>query len=808
MTLPVRRTDVLLALCGLIVGLSVTLVLLGAAAAAPATASAASSHQGPAASSRPPQDGTGRLAPAASGPIIARHAARLPADQQRVCPVPSRPGQMECMTVLRATAGSIAAADPAVAVPGYGPSSLLSAYNLASASARAGRGETIAIVSAFGDPDAARNLASYRRHYGLPPCTKARHCLRIVNGHGKAGPLPEPNPDWALVESQGLDMVSAICPKCHILLVEAHSNSIADLGAAENTAVAMGAKFISNGWSGGEFVGEQSDDHYFNHPGVAITFAAGNGGYGPDYPTDSPYVTAAGGTSLRRSHTRRGWTESVWAATGSGCSTFEPKPSWQRVHATAPNGCLNRAENDVAAIANPNTGVAIYDTYRQGGWLETGGTSVAATIIAAAYALAGTPAAGTYPASYPYRNATRFHQVPRGSNGTCDRNRQYLCHGEHGDSGPAGLGTPNGTAGFANGRARPVTLVDPGTQDVQAGAVFSLRIKGLDANRRATSLTYSQTGLPAGLAIKRAPHSTDGMITGTLPSGAHTSAVTITAKDGSTGQSGSTRFTIVAVDSLTPSAPASSQVVLKFGGDCMDGTGGASGDSVVVDAGCPAQAQFLQWAYIPGGAPGGPGELSLVGSAGLCLGSDGLLATCAPGAADQTWAYQDFGRLENPATGRCLGDSNPGSAQPTQVSLLACGRGNAETWTFINAQVKSAIAGLCLAFRSGPLPASLKVATCSGVTQQTFQFEPNGVIQAGLGCVNGASLRRDGTSPVVSGCSGSTPPAGIWLDGPHGELINQGTGLCLDDPGNNTTSGTQVLLEDCYGQPGEIWALN
>ena len=94
------------------------------------------------------------------------------------------------------------------------------------------------------------------------------------------------------------------------------------------------------------------------------------------------------------------------------------------------------------------------------------------------------------------------------------------------------------------------------------------------------------------------------------------------------------------------------------------------------------------------------------------------------------------------------------------------------------------------------------------MTQQTFQFEPNGVIQAGLGCVNGASLRRDGTSPVVSGCSGSTPPAGIWLDGPHGELINQGTGLCLDDPGNNTTSGTQVLLEDCYGQPGEIWALN
>jgi Putative Ig domain/Ricin-type beta-trefoil lectin domain len=713
---------------------------------------------------------------------------------------------MECMSVLRTAAGSIAATDPAVAVPGYGPSSLLSAYNLASASARAGRGKTIAIVSAFSDPDAARNLVSYRRHYRLPPCTRASRCLRIVNGHGKASPLPTANADWALVESQGLDMASAICPKCHILLVQARSNSIADLGIAENTAVAMGATFISNGWSGAEFVGEQSDDHYFNHPGVAITFAAGNGGYGPAYPTDSPYVTAAGGTSLSRAHTRRGWTESVWAGTGSGCSTFEAKPSWQRVHATGPNGCLNRAENDVAAVANPNTGVAIYDTYRQGGWLQTGGTSVAATIIAAAYALAGTPAAGTYPASYPYRHATRFHQVPRGSNGTCDKNRQYLCHGEHGDNGPAGLGTPNGTAGFANARARPVTLVDPGTQDVRAGAAFSLRIKGLDANRRAASLTYSQAGLPAGLTIKSAPHSTDGMITGTLPSAAHTSAVTITAKDSATRQSGSVRFTIVAVASMTPSAPATSQVVLQSGGDCLAAPGGASGDSVVAAPGCPGGAPFSHWAYIPDGAPDGPGELSLVGSAGLCLGSDGLLATCAPGAADQTWAYQNFGQLRNPATGRCLGDAHPNTQ--TQVSLRACSRSSAQTWTFASAQVKSALAGLCLAFPSGPLPASLDVATCGGATPQTFRFEPNGVIKAGLGCVSGGSLRRDGLRPMVRPCAAGPPAAKIWLDGPNGQLINQGTGLCLDDPGHKKASGTQLRLEDCYGQPGEIWAIN
>jgi Ricin-type beta-trefoil lectin domain len=764
----------------------------GAAAPAAAAPAAAAPHVTPAA-----------------GLVAAPHPSRLPFGARRVCPVPSQPGQMECMSVIRGgTENAAAGMRPARATPGFGPSSLLSAYNLTAASARGGRGKTIALVAAFSDPSAAGNLANYRRHYKLPACTRASGCLRIVNEHGKARPLPPANADWALVESQGLDMVSAICPKCHILLVEAASNFITDLGAAENTAVAKGAKFVSNGWSGGEFVGEQADDHYFNHPGVAVTFAAGNAGYGPAYPTDSQYVTAVGGTSLSRVRTRRGWTESVWAATGSGCSTFEAKPSWQRVHATGPSGCLNRAENDVAAVANPNTGAAIYDTYRQSGWLETGGTSVASTIIAAVYALAGTPAARTYPASYPYRHATDFHQVATGSNGTCESNRQYLCHGEHGYNGPGGLGTPLGTAGFSDSGARPVTLVDPGTQDRETGAAFALRIKGLDANRRAASLAYSATGLPAGLSVRSARHSTDGMITGTLPGSAHAFAVTVTAKDRRTRQSGSTRFTIVAVASMRPSAPANSQLKLAFGADCLDGNGGASGDSVVVDQSC--QEQFLQWAYIPGGAPGGPGELSLVGSGGLCLalaGSLGQLAACAPGAANQTWAYPGFSQLENPSTGRCLGDANPGH-QGTQVSLLACGQSSAQTWTFTSANAQSAIPGLCLAFRSGSPPASLEVAACGGGTHQSFQFEPNGIIEAGNGCVVGASLRRDGAAPVVSGCGSGTDPAETWHSGPNGELINQGTGLCLDDPGNSTASGTKVLLEDCYGQPGEIWAVN
>jgi Ricin-type beta-trefoil lectin domain/Putative Ig domain len=761
--------------------------------------------------SRPAPGGTApQVTRAISGLVAAPRPARLAAGQRRVCKVPSRPGQMECMSVIRTGAGGAAATTPASAIRGYGPASLLSAYNLASASARAGRGKTIALVDAFSDPRAAANLASYRRHYKLPACTRASGCLRIVNQRGKAGPLPRPNASWALVEAQGLDMVSAICPKCRILLVEAASNSIAALGTAENIAVAKGAKFISNGWSGTEFAGQQADDRFFNHPGVAITFAAGNAGYGPAYPTDSQYVTAVGGTSLSRARTRRGWTESVWSATGSGCSTFAAKPSWQRVHATGPAGCLNRAGNDVAAVADPNTGVAVFDSFQAGGWLEAGGTSVAATIVAAVYALAGTPAAGTYPAAYPYRHAARLRPVTAGSNGTCEPNRAYLCHGEHGYSGPGGLGTPHGTAGFSDSGARPVTLIDPGTRDVQAGASFALRIKGLDADGRAASLAYQAAGLPAGLSIASAPHSTDGVITGTLPASARTFAVTVTARDRRTRQAGSTRFSIVAVASMTPLAPVTAQVRLAAGAGCLDGTTGNSGDSVVVDQGCPGHAAFLAWDYIPDGAPGGPGELALAGGGNLCLGLAGSrarLAACAPGAADQTWAYRNFSQLENPATGRCLGDAHP-SVGGTQASLLACGGSSAQAWTFTSANVLSAIAGLCLAVPSGPPPAALEVAACGGATQQTFQFEPNGVIRLGSGCVTGASLRRDGAGPFIGRCGSGTAPAEIWLNGPDGELINKGSGLCLADPGNSTVSGTKVLLADCYGRPGEIWALS
>src|SRR3954453_21006450 len=204
-----------------------------------------------------------------------------------------------------------------LAPSGYGAPDIQSAYKLPSSTA--GAGQTIAIVDAFDDPTAERDLAKYRSFYGLPACTAASGCFRKVNQTGGTLP-PAPSPDWALEISLDLDMVSAVCPNCHILLVESTTNLDSDLYAAEDTAARLGATEISNSWGGDESADETANDVHFDHPGVAITASSGDNGFGVSYPAASPLLTAVGGTSLTRSTNARGWTESAWSGAGSGCS--------------------------------------------------------------------------------------------------------------------------------------------------------------------------------------------------------------------------------------------------------------------------------------------------------------------------------------------------------------------------------------------------------------------------------------------------------------------------------------------------------
>jgi subtilase family serine protease len=328
------------------------------------------------------------------------------------------------------------------APPGLGPADLQRAYALPAATG--GTGQTVAVVVAYDNPRAEADLATYRVQYRLPPCTTANGCLRKVDENGGTR-LPPADAGWGQEEALDLDMISAACPNCRILLVEASRPTIEALGAGVNTAVRLGARYVSNSYGGPEdSSAARSDASYFTHPGVAITVASGDSGYGTLYPATSRQVTTVGGTALRPSGGSRGWTEYAWSGAGSGCSALTAKPRWQR-----DIGCARRTITDVSAVADPATGVAVYDTYGVGGWLVVGGTSASAPMIAAAYALAGTPPAGSLPASFPYAHAGALHDVTSGSNGSCDP--VYLCTAGRGYDGPTGLGTPNGVAAFRAG---------------------------------------------------------------------------------------------------------------------------------------------------------------------------------------------------------------------------------------------------------------------------------------------------------------------------------------------------------------------
>ena len=319
---------------------------------------------------------------------------------------------------------------------GYGPSDLRSAYNITSS----GSGTTIAIVDAYGYPNAESDLATYRAQYGLPACTTANGCFKKLNQSGQQGNYPRANTGWSQESALDLDMASAMCPSCKLILVEASSTSYASLGAAVRTAGAQpGVTVISNSYGGSES-GTSGYESAYNQPGKAVTVSTGDSGYGVQFPASSPNVIAVGGTSLTRANNSRGWTETAWTSGGSGCSTVYGKPSFQ-----SDPLCTMRMEADVSAIGDPNTGVAVYGpaSGTRSAWLVFGGTSVAAPLVGGIYGNSGHKPTG---ASAIYANKASLNDVTSGSNGSCGGT--YFCTAGAGYDGPTGNGTPNGTTAF------------------------------------------------------------------------------------------------------------------------------------------------------------------------------------------------------------------------------------------------------------------------------------------------------------------------------------------------------------------------
>ncbi len=386
--------------------------------------------------------------PATAVPATAVSAAAAPvAARASVTETCARiPGRKWCLSerlaapVAAPHAGS--GMTPAFAPAPLGPRDLAAAYKIPATKSTA----TVAIVDAFDAPTVAADLAQYRKAYGLPACTIANKCFTKVNQNGRTSPLPVADDHWAGETTLDVEMVSAVCPTCHILLVESNDDDRsghANLETAVKTATRLGARYVSMSWGGDEFSSEKTvDQKYLNVAGVTYVAAAGDDDYGTSWPAVNPGVVAVGGTTLLRDHSARGWNESVWgytdgSGTGSGCSRYEAKPSWQS--GISSKLCAHRAMNDLSIVGDPYTGVAVY---LDGDWYQAGGTSVGAPLIAAMYAMTGRT---TGASAYPYAHRTSFNDITQYANGRCGT---ALCQGGNGWDGPTGVGSPKGLAGL------------------------------------------------------------------------------------------------------------------------------------------------------------------------------------------------------------------------------------------------------------------------------------------------------------------------------------------------------------------------
>ena len=393
-------------------------------------------------------------ATAAGGSIHQHLAASHGVHAQRVCAATTQRTQATCFAQVmvkrtkahagaRLTAAGTQRVPTASAPPASGltPSQLRDAYNLTGASSG---GRTVAIVDAYGYPNLERDLGIYRSQFGLSACTRANGCLRVVDQTGGSS-LPRFNVGWAGETALDVDAVSAACPDCKILVVQAKSASIANLGTAARTAASQpGVVAISNSYGGGD-LSDSSYGSYYNHPGIAVTASTGDDGYqGGSFPASSAYVTAVGGTSLSSAGTSRGWSESAWDGAGSGCSTVNAALSAASSFGT---GCSKRAIADVSAAADPSAGgLAVYfpTSKNASTWAQVGGTSESSPIIASVYALSGNTSG--YANATPYAHSGSLFDVTSGTNGSCPTTQ--WCHARAGWDGPTGLGTPNGVGAF------------------------------------------------------------------------------------------------------------------------------------------------------------------------------------------------------------------------------------------------------------------------------------------------------------------------------------------------------------------------
>jgi hypothetical protein len=486
-------------------------------------------------------------APVSGGAALAQSTGLTPSEvsAEDVCP-PAPTGYAQCeaqVLHLRSTGGLVR---PKVPVAEWGaehadfrsahalsavaqsapqadtPAFLQQAYDLTWLSATRGNGDTIAIVDAYDDPDSESDLATFRASNGLPACTTANGCFRQVNEQGQSSPLPAVNNAWDVEQSTDLDAVSALCPNCHILLVDASSTAWSDLASGIQTAAKLGANQISNSWSS---IAAVPPTGQVTFTGISVIAATCDNGYlgtsGDAYPAAFAGVTAAGGTTLTPDSgtpTARGFAETAWSKAGSGCDLQVATPAYQ--HGT---GCAGRAYSDVSADANPTTGLGVYDS-SEGGWVLAGGTSLAAPLIAAYEAVTGVN--GTSPA-WAYADSSQLNDPQSGSNGNCAAGILDICNAGLGYDGPTGAGSISGQiASGAPGIGGPAIQSGSTNTYVQSVAASSAALLGgVYPNGAATTyywqygttIAYGDTSTATGIAAGTAPAPVATTLSGLQP---------------------------------------------------------------------------------------------------------------------------------------------------------------------------------------------------------------------------------------------------------------------------------------------------
>jgi subtilase family serine protease len=386
------------------------------------------------------------LGTVATGPAQAQPAPNTATDlaatsahaERSLCP-PTSKRVFRCMARLKPRTSTASTMHLAAAkVLGLTPADIRAAYNLP---AKGGKGQTIAIVDAYDHPKVEADLAVYRKTFKLGACTTANRCFRKVNqrGHSK---VPAPDAGWAGEIALDVQAVSAVCPSCKILLVEADSAEGDSLGAAVNTAVRLGATVVSNSYGGPETNGIARDGKkYYTHPGVPQVVSSGDNGFqDSEFPAALAQVWAIGATYLEK--TKSGYQETAAYFSGSNCSAWIAKPSYQK-----DTHCPGRTVADISAAGDGPNGFAVYDTYglgANGGWIGMAGTSLSAPLVAAMIGLAGNPAKASQP-SYAYAHRSGLKDVVGGNNSYIeDCGGDYLCNALKGYDAPTGLGSPRG----------------------------------------------------------------------------------------------------------------------------------------------------------------------------------------------------------------------------------------------------------------------------------------------------------------------------------------------------------------------------